>query len=210
MESCGTEYVAYANVTRIAEGGKELEEQCRLYLQQLSCLVKFCTRCLYGLPKAVALLGFGSARDFYEETCAESTPLWREYAKAIGCLNRAGPRIHEQLTKVRLQLHTISKTIPNKRKIDYTCCTYYDFLHATGKAINETCHGPDGSAFYTKLMDRTFGELLSLVCGVHTHGSAACRDIGVIKVPEDVKPEDVKNFVGPLIDIIHSLIGRSD
>ncbi|XP_064485737.1 uncharacterized protein LOC135398244 [Ornithodoros turicata] len=209
LEACGTDYVVYANTTHLATGGEELKEQCKLFLDQLTCSDKLCARCLIGFPRVVSLVGLRNAHEFFEESCTDGAPLYKDYQKVIGCLNEAGAKIHERVTDIRLRLHTITKTIPPKQKVDYACCAYYNFRQATGDVIKSECPAPEVEKYYSSLMDKSFGELLGLACGEHTQGSRACRELGEVVPPESLTPEEASSFVGPMIDIIHSLTHRS-
>lgn len=208
LEACGTDYVIYANATRIAEGGEELEQQCRFFLSQLSCMDKFCSRCLVGITRAVALVGLRSAHEFYDESCWNGTSLYKDYIDSVRCLNKAGPRIHDQLTDVRLKLHSIAETVPGREKVKYACCTYNEFLHSTGKVIIEACPDPVVAKFYMALMERSFGDMLTIACGGYSQGSPECLAIGPVIPSKTLKPEDAQSFVGPMIAIIDAL-GRS-
>ncbi|XP_064485740.1 uncharacterized protein LOC135398246 isoform X2 [Ornithodoros turicata] len=205
LEACGTDFVLFANTTHLAEDGDKIKESCKLHLKQLECADEFCSRCLLGFSRAAALLGVRSAYDFFEEKCTESSELHRQYLRVVSCLNKAGPEIHREVTDVRLRLYTITKTISGRDKVDYACCTYYDFHKMTADAIDSHCADPEARNFYLTLMERSFGELLGLACGEYTQGSLACKKLGKVTPLEGLKSEDARSFVGPMIDIIHSL-----
>lgn len=205
LEACGTDYVIYANSTRIAEGGEEFRQQCSLFLEQVSCMDKFCSRCLEGIIRAVTLLGLRSSYEFTEEMCTDDSPVNRDYFNAVKCLNKAGAKIREQLVRIRLRLYTIVERAPGRKKIQYACCTYHNNIREITNAIDGVCPDGAGSKFYMSVMDRSFGDLLSIACGGHTQGSAECHALGPITPLETLKPEDAPSFVGPMLAIASSL-----
>ncbi|XP_064485736.1 uncharacterized protein LOC135398243 [Ornithodoros turicata] len=207
LEACGTDYVIYANTTNLPVEGESFTQQCRLILEQLSCSIAFCRRCLSGFPRAVALLGLRSAEEFYEESCDLSTDLYQSYKVHVKCLNKAGKGLNERLNKVLQRLYAIKETVRTREKIGHACCLYPEFLHDTAAIISKQCPDPEVKEFFHGFMERIFGELLGVACGKYREGSENCRRIQPVTPSEAVKAK-AKNFVEPMLDIVHSLGSR--
>lgn len=204
LEACGTDFVIYANTTRLPQSGEEFSHICRELLRQLNCSDNFSRRCLSGFARAAAILGLGSALDFYDEACNVSTPLSARYRKHIGCLNKAGEKLNERLRDILVKLYTVKETVKDKEKINYACCLYPEFLEDTEAVINSQCSDPETNEFFVAFMDSIFGELLGLACGPYQGGSELCRKLPRLKLEKWI-PGRARNFVEPMVDIVHSI-----
>ncbi|KAL1428754.1 hypothetical protein MTO96_016886 [Rhipicephalus appendiculatus] len=188
LTSCGSDYLVYSNVTTLPEGGKEFEEYC-VYLQmQLTCTQEFAKKCLDGVPRAAIIIALQSMEDEYEAICTEGTEQNENYQKSIACLNKAGQR-HQPMPRQAASHNgdrgsgCTSGPVHRLRLLD---C----FGHAL-----ENCSGTPAKEFMTNLLEKVFGEPLSLICGQYTRDSDACRTLPKLAPPADSKDFGKKGFI---------------
>ncbi|CAN7940968.1 unnamed protein product, partial [Ixodes hexagonus] len=205
LRSCGTEYIPYGNVTRMAETEAELEKQCETQLEQVRCTSTFASRCLDQLPRVVGLLAYHAAEEDIEAICSPDTDMRQQYQESIQCMNAAGSQLNVCLKSAFGSLQSIVENVTRGEKINYACCHYHGLLDCLQTAVVDCDHTP-ALEFLTSVNEHVFGQVLSLVCGSHSRGSDACETLPPLppRAPGDAS---IGNFLEPIIDIAGSLRG---
>ncbi|XP_064485741.1 uncharacterized protein LOC135398247 [Ornithodoros turicata] len=204
IRSCGMDFIPFYNATRLAEDAAGLEAQCKLYITQVSCAENFTRRCLQGFPRAVALLGLQAALADYEEGCNATSAKYKVYIENIPCINKAGPRLHQCINSAFDIFQTATEKAPEKRKIGYACCYYYELQDCFRDALRDKCNRPQVLNFFTEIMDHVFGDMLQLGCGRYRRGSSGCKTIPPLPRNRDLSLGAV-NIVETIKDVVNSL-----
>lgn len=198
------DFIPYYNTTRLKEDPADFQRQCTQYLGQVRCAENYTLGCLHGVVRAVSLLGLRGALSDYEEVCDPTSDKYQVYVRNIACINEAGPTLHRCVRTAFAAFKTIILEVPRKEKINYGCCEYHDLVTCSEEALKETCDRQEVLKYYAGIMEHTFGELLQLVCGPFTRGSAACKTIPPLPPVDPNALEDV-NIVEPLAKLVQSL-----
>ncbi|CAN8031878.1 unnamed protein product, partial [Ixodes persulcatus] len=205
LRSCGTDYVPYGKATHMAETEAELGIQCETQLAQVRCTSSFAGRCLEQLPRVVGLLAYHAAEEDIEAICTPGTEMRQQYQDSVQCMNAAGGQLNVCLKTAFESFESIVANVTRKEKINYACCHYHNLLDCLQTAVKDCDHTP-ALEFLTTVNEHIFGQVLSLVCGVHSRGSDACKKLPPLP-PLAPGSADVGNFLEPIIDIANSLRG---
>ncbi|KAK8779515.1 uncharacterized protein LOC144133135 isoform X2 [Amblyomma americanum] len=178
LRGCGSDYVVYSNTTRLPEGGDEFNSNCKLYLKQIGCSLKFVDECLENLPKVVTTLALKAAEEDYEAACTAGTERNDQYKASIKCMNHGGAKLHECIGGLYNGLQTAVVSAPREDIIHYSCCSYHRMVECAEAALSG-CPEPDSPAveYITSVMERVFGQVLGLVCGPYSRGSTSCLEL---------------------------------
>lgn len=183
LNDCGSDFLIYSNVTRVPAGGQEFVDNCEHLSDQLSCALEFSKECLEGLPRVAALLSLQAMDEAYEAVCTEGTELNELFCKGVGCLNEAGYQLHDCMSRMREEMEIGVVAAPRKQVIHYSCCAFNKVQDCFDDAL---LHCPNNAAkeFMNSVLDKILGEVLSLVCGKYSRGSAACKELPVLAPPD--------------------------
>lgn len=201
LHACGEDYLVYSNSTWLPEPHEaQFKTNCELFAKQIDCTLKFAESCLQNVPRAVAVVAMEAAGDDFESACTEGNERYELYKNSIKCMNQAGMNLNRCFGLLRTGLSE-SVEAPTGRTIHYACCSYHKSLECTERSF-DVCE-PDSPAmeYVTSVMERIFGQVLSLVCGSYTRGSADCDALP--KLPPSPSPKT--NLIELVIEITKSL-----
>ncbi|KAH7971870.1 hypothetical protein HPB52_003493 [Rhipicephalus sanguineus] len=173
---------------------------------QISCTQEFAKKCLDGVPRAAIIIALQSMEEEYEAICTEGTEENENYHKSIVCTNKAGTAINKCYAKMRDQME-VGVTAPRGQTIGYACCGYHDTKDCFGEAL-ENCSGTPAKEFMTSILDKVFGEPLSLICGEYSRDSDACRTLPKLTLPSDSKDFGKKGLIELAIDHAAAFFNR--
>lgn len=178
LRDCGSDYVVYANTTRLAEAGDEFNSNCKLYLNQIACSLKFADDCLENLPKVVTTLAMKAAEEDFEAACTEGNERNELYKASIKCMNSVGAKLNSCIGGLYNGLQTAVASAPREDIVYYSCCSYHSTVECAEAALSN-CSEPDSPAieYITNVMERIFGQVLGLVCGAYSRGSNSCKEL---------------------------------
>ncbi|XP_077523486.1 uncharacterized protein LOC144134447 [Amblyomma americanum] len=202
LHACGEDYLVYSNSTRLPEPHEaQFQTNCELFSKQIACTLQFAEKCLNNVPRAVALVAMEAAGDDFEAACTEGTDRYDTYKDSIKCMNEAGTKMNKCFGLLREGLGD-SVEAPAGRTIHYACCSYHNSLECVESSLEGVC-GSSSSAkeYVTNVMERIFGQVLSLVCGPYTRGSADCHALP--KLPPQQGPKKT-NLIELVIEISNS------
>ncbi|KAL3205798.1 hypothetical protein MRX96_040616 [Rhipicephalus microplus] len=202
LHACGEDYLVYSNTTYLPEPQEEqFQANCELYSKQIACTIEFSESCLQNVPRAVALVAMEAAGDDFEAACTEGNERYDMYKNSIKCMNSAGVGLNKCFGVLRDGLGE-SIDAPGGRTINYACCAYYNSLECTERALDDCDANSPAKEYVTNVMERIFGQVLSLVCGPYTRGSADCHALP--KLPPTPGPKKT-NLIELAIEISDSL-----
>ncbi|KAL3205796.1 hypothetical protein MRX96_040614 [Rhipicephalus microplus] len=207
LTACGSDYLVYSNVTTLPEGGKEFEEYCVVLQMQITCTQEFAKHCLDGVPRAAVIIALQAMEEEYDAICTEGTEQYENYQKSIACLNKAGKDINLCHAKMRDTMEIGIVAAPRGQTIGYPCCGYHATQDCFGNAL-ENCSGTPAKEFMSSVLEKVFGEPLSLVCGQYTRDSEACRTLPKLATPADSKDFGKKGFIELAIDHAAAVFNR--
>ncbi|KAH6925055.1 hypothetical protein HPB50_000215 [Hyalomma asiaticum] len=178
LRDCGSDYVVYSNTTRLAESGAEFEQNCELYLKQIDCSQKFGERCLQNIGRVVTMLALKAAEEDFEAACTEGNERYELYTSSIKCMNSVGSKLNVCIKGLYEGLQTAVASAQREEIVYYSCCSYHSTVDCAEAALAD-CNEPDSPAreYMTSVMERVFGQVLSLVCGPYSRGSASCKEL---------------------------------
>ncbi|KAL1428753.1 hypothetical protein MTO96_016885 [Rhipicephalus appendiculatus] len=178
LRDCGSDYVVYSNTTRLAVGGQEFEHDCGLYLKQIECSKKFGERCLENIARVVTMLALNAAEEDFEAACTDGNERHQLYMSSIKCMNSVGSKLNVCIKNLYEGLQTAVTSAQREELVYYSCCSYHDTVDCVEAAL-DGCDEPDSPAreYITTVMDRVFGQVLSLVCGPYSRGSSNCKEL---------------------------------
>uniref|UniRef100_A0A023GB98 Putative secreted protein n=1 Tax=Amblyomma triste TaxID=251400 RepID=A0A023GB98_AMBTT len=202
LHACGEDYLVYSNTTRQPEPDEEqFQINCELYSKQIACTVQFAEKCLENVPRAVALVAMEAAGEDFEAACTEGTDRYDLYKDSIKCLNNAGVQLNSCFGLLRGGLAE-SVGAPQGRTIHYACCAYHSSLECVESSLDSVCGSSSTAKDYvTNVMERIFGQVLSLVCGPYTKGSADCDALPKLPPQSSAKKT---NLIELVIEITNS------
>ncbi|XP_050037817.1 uncharacterized protein [Dermacentor andersoni] len=177
LRDCGSDYVVYSNNTRLPEGGVEFKQNCELYLKQIECSQKFGEKCLDNLARLVSTLALKAAEEDFEAACTEGNERNDLYKASIKCMNSVGAKLNICIKNLYEGLQTAVSNAQREEIVYYSCCSYHSTVDCAEAALAD-CDEPDSPAreYITSVMERVFGQVLELVCGPYSRGSASCRE----------------------------------
>ncbi|XP_037577209.2 uncharacterized protein LOC119459572 [Dermacentor silvarum] len=201
LHACGEDYLVYSNTTYLPEPQEdEFQANCELYTKQIACTIEFSESCLDNVPRAVALVAMEAAGDDFEAACTEGTERHDMYKSSIACMNAAGTGLNKCFGVLRDGLGE-SIDAPAGRTIHYACCAYHNSLECVERALDDCDPSSPAKEYVTNVMERIFGQVLSLVCGPYTRGSADCHTLP--KLPPTAGPKKT-NLIELAIEISNS------
>ncbi|XP_075721598.1 uncharacterized protein LOC142764946 isoform X1 [Rhipicephalus microplus] len=201
LHACGEDYLVYSNTTYLPEPQEEqFQANCELYRKQIACTIEFSESCLQNVPRAVALVAMEAAGDDFEAACTEGNERFDMYKDSIKCMNSAGVGLNKCFGVLRDGLGE-SIDAPGGRTINYACCAYYNSLECTERVLDACDSNSPAKEYVTNVMERIFGQVLSLVCGPYTRGSADCHALP--KLPPTPGPKKT-NLIELAIEISDS------
>ncbi|XP_064485742.1 uncharacterized protein LOC135398249 [Ornithodoros turicata] len=201
IRTCGMDFVPYYTNSHLPETREEYAEKCKLYIHQVNCAENYTLHCIDGIPRAVALLGLRAALADHEESCNHTSPKYKVYIENVSCFNKAGSRLHHCINHAFASLQTAIDKAPEREKVNYACCHYFDLQDCFTDALKHKCDRPDVLDFFTEIMDHVFGDLLVLACGPYQRGSQECKSIPPLPI-SDV--HGLVNIVEPLAALVQS------
>ncbi|XP_037499317.1 uncharacterized protein LOC119373368 [Rhipicephalus sanguineus] len=205
LRDCGSDYVVYSNATRLAEGGPEFQRDCELYLKQIDCSKKFGDRCLQNIARVVTMLALNAAEEDFEAACTEGNERQQLYMSSIKCMNSVGSKLNVCIKSLYEGLQTAVANAQRDEIVYYSCCSYHSTVDCVEAALAK-CDEPDSPAreYITSTMERVFGQVLSLVCGPYSRGSASCQELPSLP-PLAVNAARTPSLVELAIEIATSL-----
>uniref|UniRef100_A0A224YG57 24 kDa family member n=1 Tax=Rhipicephalus zambeziensis TaxID=60191 RepID=A0A224YG57_9ACAR len=199
LHACGEDYMVYSNRTRMPEPDEpEFEAICELFREQVACTLNFAQRCLQdGIPRVVALVSMEAAGEDFEAACTEGTDEHELLRNSVKCMNAVGTKLNRCFDGLRDGLGESLASSQGIRTIHYACCTYNTFLDCIERSLDGCEPGSKAKDYLNIVMDRTYGQMLSLVCGRYTRGSTHCLDLP--KLPPYMGPK--QNLIDMFIEI---------
>lgn len=207
LTACGSDFLVYNNVTSLPEDGKEFEENCVFLQMQISCSLEFAKTCLDGIPRVAITIGLQAMEEEYEAICTEGTEQNENYRKSIACMNKAGKGLNQCQAKMRDNMEIGAVAAPRGKNIAYACCAYHANQDCFDKVL-EDCSGTPAQDFMKAIMDKVFGEPLSLICGQYSRDSDACYTLPQLAAPTDSKDFGKKGLIELAIDHAGAVFNR--
>ncbi|XP_065301175.2 uncharacterized protein [Dermacentor albipictus] len=207
LDVCGSDFLVYSNVTSLPEDGKEFEENCLFLQMQISCSLEFAKNCLDGIPRVAIIIGLQSMEEEYEAICTEGTEHNEKYRKSIKCMNKAGKGLNQCQAKMRDDMEIGVLAAPRDKITGYACCAYHANQDCFDNALQD-CTGTPAQEFMRGIMDKVFGEPLSLVCGQYSRDSDACRNLPQLAPPTDSKDFGKKGLIELAIEHAGSVFNK--
>uniref|UniRef100_A0A023GA68 Putative secreted protein n=1 Tax=Amblyomma triste TaxID=251400 RepID=A0A023GA68_AMBTT len=186
LNACGSDFLVYSNVTKLPEGGKEFDDYCKYLAEQISCSEEFVQRCLDGIPRVAVVIGLQAMDELYEATCTEGNEQNEIYHKSIACLNKVGTDLNRCHKTMRDDMEKGIVVAPKDKTSGYACCAFHTVEDCFDEAL-EGCSDTPAKQFMHEIMEKVFGEPLSLVCGQYMRGSDACKELPKLPFPTDDK-----------------------
>lgn len=207
LDACGSDYLVYNNVTTLPEDGKEFEENCVFLQMQISCTLEFAKSCLDGVPRVAIIIALQSMEEEYEAICTEGTEQSESYHKSIACMNKAGKEINQCQAKMRDKMEMGLLVAPQDKTVGYVCCAYHDTQDCVDDHL-EGCSDTPAKELMRSIMDKVFGDPLSLICGQYTRNSEACRSLPKLAAPTDSNDFGKKGLIELAIDYAGAFFTR--
>ncbi|XP_050037824.1 uncharacterized protein [Dermacentor andersoni] len=207
LDACGSDYLVYSNVTSLPEDGKEFEENCVFLQMQISCTLEFAKKCLDGIPRVAIIIGLQSMEEEYEAICTEGTEQNENYRKSINCMNKAGKGLKQCQAKMRDDMEIGALVAPRDKITGYACCAYHANQDCFDNALQD-CSGTPAQELMRGIMEKVFGEPLSLICGHYSRDSDACRSLPQLAPPTDSKDFGKKGLVELAIEHAGSVFNK--
>ncbi|XP_077524183.1 uncharacterized protein LOC144135391 [Amblyomma americanum] len=207
LNECGSDYLVYTNVTTLPENGKAFDDYCAKLLEQISCSEEFAKRCLDGIPRVALVIGLQAMEEQYEVICTDGTEQNEIYHKSIACLNKAGSQLNLCQKTMRDDMEKGVVVAPKDKTLGYACCAFHAVQDCFDDAL-EGCSDTPAKQFMNDLMEKVFGEALSLVCGQYLRGSEACRELPKLPFPTDAKEFGKRTLIALAIDHVGNFFNR--
>lgn len=199
LNGCGSDFLVFSNSTSLPENGKKFDDHCVHLAEQLSCSEEFAKRCLDGIPRAAIVIGLQAMEDEYEAVCTEGTEHNEIYHKSIACMNKAGNQLNLCYKTMRDDMEKGAIGAPKDKTLGYACCSFHAVEDCFDEAL-EGCSDTPAKHFMNDIMEKVFGEPLSLVCGQYVRGSDSCRELPKLPFPTDDKDFGKKTLMELAID----------
>lgn len=209
LRACGSNFVLYANTTRIPESLEELREACALWTTEIECSLKYVDDCVDGTTRGTCMVVLKAAEEDFEAVCTQGNDMERLYLQSASCGNAVGSQMQACVRDMYKNLQkALEKAVPSQA-VYHACCYFGALLDCVDTSVGDCNNSTEAKEFMMGRLEHIFGEALSLVCGSHTRGSASCAALPVLPELEPGTPQPVANLVEYAI-LIMQLLGRRD
>uniref|UniRef100_A0A034WXC6 Putative conserved secreted protein midgut overexpressed n=1 Tax=Rhipicephalus microplus TaxID=6941 RepID=A0A034WXC6_RHIMP len=207
LRACGSNFVLYANTTRIAETTEELRQACQLWTSQIECSLKYIDDCLDGTTRGTCMVVLKAAEEDFEAVCTEGNEMERLYLQSSPCGNAAGSKLNVCVRNMFRNLQKATEKAAPNQAVYHACCYFGELLDCVDASLGDCNNTAESKEFIMGRLEHVFGEAFSLVCGTYTRGSASCATLPVLPELDPGAAEPVNNLVEYGI-LVMQLLGR--